>query len=61
MVITFIKIFGPVIGKSLDCEQERSNPEDCYAVSVKKDGTIVGMFLMKNHEYYGISSNKMEL
>ena len=38
-------ICTPVISESLQCEQERSNPKDCDAVSVMKDGTIVGNVL----------------
>ena len=30
------------LNEILQCEQERQNPEDSYAVSVMKDDTIVG-------------------
>lgn len=32
----------PVVGESLDVECEPSNPYDSYAVSVSKDGTVIG-------------------
>jgi len=32
----------PEIGETLHCEQEWSNHEDPYAVSVMKDDTIIG-------------------
>ena len=35
-------IWMPELGEILQCEQERENPEDSYAVSVMKADTIVG-------------------
>ena len=35
-------IWMPEIGEILQCEQERGNPENSYAVSMTKDDTIVG-------------------
>ena len=35
-------VWIPVIGEELVCEMEPLNPEDAYAVSVKRDGSIVG-------------------
>ena len=32
------------MGKILQCEQERDNPEDLYTVSIMKGDTIVGHF-----------------
>ena len=36
----------PVIGKTLQCKQERGNLEDLYAVSVMKSDTISGHVLV---------------
>ena len=35
-------IWNPTVEETLDCTQESSNPRDRYAVSVQKDGQIVG-------------------
>ena len=35
-------IWTPVLHEELDCERERGNIEDLYAVAVKKNGHIVG-------------------
>ena len=35
-------IWDPVVGETLNCEREDRNPQDPYAVSVKKVGTTVG-------------------
>ena len=35
-------IWEAVIGEVLQCERERTNAEDRYAVAVKKDGRIIG-------------------
>ena len=35
-------IWNPTVEETLDCMQESSNPRDRYAVSVLKDGQIVG-------------------
>ena len=35
-------IWDPVVGKTLNCECEDRNPQDPYAVNVKKVGTTVG-------------------
>ena len=36
------QLWSPVVGESLDVECEPSNPYDSYAVSVLRDGTVVG-------------------
>ena len=36
------ELWTPVIGESLDVQREPSNPYDCSAVSVLRDGTVVG-------------------
>ena len=35
-------IWDPVVGEMLNCEHKDRNPQDPYAVSVKKVGTTVG-------------------
>ncbi len=34
--------WDPVVGEELQCQRERGNLTDCYAVAVKKDAEIVG-------------------
>ena len=35
-------LWEAVVGEELECQRERSNPSDAYAVVVKKGETIVG-------------------
>ena len=35
-------IWDPVVGETLNCEREDRNPQDPYAIDVKKVGTAVG-------------------
>ena len=35
-------VWNPVVGETLNAEREKNNPADKYAVSVMKDGNIVG-------------------
>ena len=52
----------PELGKILQCEQERGNTEDSYAVSVMKADTIVGHVpCEKSHVVWYVSSNMTEL
>ena len=36
------ELWTPVVGESLDVQREPSNAYDCSAVSVLRDGTVVG-------------------
>ena len=35
-------VWIPVVGETVNCEREDRNPQDPYAVGLKKDGTTVG-------------------
>ena len=41
MVITYISLEPPV-GKIVDCKREARNPQDQYAVALRKDSVTVG-------------------
>ena len=34
--------WAPVIGERLNCEREEENPQDRYAVAIRKSGDTVG-------------------
>ena len=36
------ELWEATIGENLECQRERDNPSDTYAVAVKKGGTVVG-------------------
>ena len=40
--ITYRELWDAVVGEELECQQERGNATDLYAVVVIKDSTIVG-------------------
>ena len=42
MVTTFIDMWTPLIDEILFCDREEDNSEDSFAISVIKDGNIVG-------------------
>ena len=35
-------LWEAVVGERLECQRERDNPSDTYAVAVKKGGIVVG-------------------
>ena len=35
-------VWNPSVGETVNCECEGRNPEDPYAVALRKDGIIVG-------------------
>jgi hypothetical protein len=41
-------VWNPVVGEIWNAEREKNNPADKYAVSVMKDGNIVGHVPRKN-------------